>query len=99
MILFLPCLPKDKVGGFQICYTLSFSGTNNKRSYTRGSGVVHFATTEDPNIGSNLGAPPLSPRFSQSSGEVKPLLISLDKVLHQQCCFETHTGKQGLTIL
>ena len=35
-----------------------------------------------------------SPRFSTPIGsDVKPLLLDLDKVLHHQACFETHTGK------
>ena len=35
-----------------------------------------------------------SPGFSTQIGsDIKPLLLDLDKVLHHQACFETHTGK------
>jgi len=70
-----------------------FQGTNNKRSYARGQGNVRFDfAPEDPYMGGSGGGSQ-SPRFSTPIGsDVKPLLLDLDKVLHHQACFETHTG-------
>ena len=72
----------------------TISGTNNKRSYARGQGNVRFDfAPEDPYMGGSGGGSQ-SPRFSTPIGsDVKPLLLDLDKVLHHQACFETHTGK------
>ena len=73
---------------------ITISGTNNKRSYGRGQGNVRFDfAPEDPYMGGSGGGSQ-SPRFSTPIGsDVKPLLLDLDKVLHHQACFETHTGK------
>ena len=73
---------------------ITILGTNNKRSYARGQGNVRFDfAPEDPYMGGS-GAGSQSPRFSTPVGsDVKPLLLDLDKVLHHQACFETHTGK------
>ena len=48
---------------------------------------MHFASED-----TILGAPPHSPRFNIPTGEVNQMLHNLDKVLHSQCCFETHIG-------
>ena len=73
---------------------ITISGTNNKRSYSRGQGNVRFDfASEDPYMGGSGGGSQ-SPRFSTPIGsDIKPLLLDLDKVLHHQACFETHTGK------